>query len=375
MNTTKAKELINKFHEGTLSSEDEAILDGWYLNFSKDEQASITDEHLQDRKLAVINRLDKQYHKRSGVKLWPRIAVAAAAVAAIVFGVWFFYSSQYLVFSSQNLSGQSANDIAPGRNTATLTLADGKVINLSDAKSGVVIGKNNLAYNDGSLVQVGVPSPGAKAQLTASTPRGGTYQIILPDGSKVWLNAASSLKFPSTFARLKNREVELVGEAYFEIFKNKGQPFIVKSKDQEITVLGTHFNVNSYAYEDAVKTTLLEGSVQIIPLQEPKKKTILKPGEQAIVSKQFLKILPVDVEVATAWKNGNFLFRNEQLESILNRLAYWYDVEIVYRGKKPDMLMSGMIERKRKLSSVLNLIESTGRVKFKVEGRKVYVMN
>jgi transmembrane sensor len=133
--------------------------------------------------------------------------------------------------------------------------------------------------------------------------------------------------------------------------------------------------VNSYAYEDAVKTTLLEGSVQIIPLQEPKKKTILKPGEQAIVSKQFLKILPVDVEVATAWKNGNFLFRNEQLESILNRLAYWYDVEIVYRGKKPDMLMSGMIERKRKLSSVLNLIESTGRVKFKVEGRKVYVMN
>lgn len=395
MNQEQAEQLLSRYNAGNCTEEERAIVEQWYLQVPYEADAPEGTKILAAMQ-EVWEALPQARKQTRKIRLWLPIAVAAA-VAAIVLGVWFFSTGHH---PEENAAKKDllANDIAPGKNTAIITLADGTAIQLSDAKSGVVIGTDKLVYNDGTNVSDpsvakaiysgsgksgrGLDQPGSlpggemkDRMLTASTPKGGTYQVVLPDGSKVWLNAGSSLKFPSTFGRLKNREVELVGEAYFEVFKNKNQPFVVKSKDQEITVLGTHFNVNSYAYEADVKTTLLEGSVQIIRLQEPEKKTILKPGQQAVVSKQFLRIIPVDVDVATAWKNGKFLFRNEKLESILNRLAYWYDVEIIYQGKKPDMLMSGVIERKRQLSSVLNLIAATGKVKFKIEGRKVYVMN
>ena len=360
-------------------------------------------------------------------KLWPRIA-AAAAIFLVVGAGLFFYTSYYAPRPEggrhpELVSG--SHDIEPGRNTATITLANGKTIQLSDAKTGVVIDAANLKYNDGSAVETGDARhlddrrgplnstgkrslPGGrddeKAEMTSvTTPRGGTYQITLPDGTKVWLNAASSLSFPSTFQGLGNRKVELSGEAYFEVAKDKAHPFIVQTDKQLVEVLGTHFNINSYAYEQETKTTLLEGSVKVTSYQsvpssrgtegslghatsrdlsnsrddgkvrDKGQSAILKPGQQSVVTTQFLKIIPVDVEVATAWKNGNFLFRNEKLESILNRLAYWYNVEIVYEGKIPAIVMSGIIERKRKLSSVLELITLTGGVKFRIEGRKLYV--
>nr|WP_068889227.1 FecR family protein [Pedobacter panaciterrae] len=426
-----AKTLLDKYRKGLCTPAEKAVVERWYYQL-KDE-VQLNENRIDEIGYAIWNQLPLESKVQPRVyKLWPRIAAAAAVLLVAGLGV-FFYASYYAPRhpeSGRHLDDRRdllnyANDIAPGKNTATITLADGSTIQLSDAKTGVIIDAASLKYNDGSAVGTGDARhldhrrdplnstgkgslPGGRDDVkvgmtSVATPRGGTYQITLPDGTKVWLNAASALKFPSTFQGLGNRKVELSGEAYFEVAKDKAHPFIVQTDKQLVEVLGTHFNINSYAYEQETKTTLVEGSVKITSYQsapssrgtegslgransrdlsysrddekvrDKGQSAILKPGEQSVVTTQFLKIIPVDVEVATAWKNGNFLFRNEKLESILNRLAYWYDVEIVYEGKKPTMVMSGIIERKRKLSSVLEMIALTGGAKFRIEGRKVYV--
>lgn len=216
-----------------------------------------------------------------------------------------------------------------------------------------------------------------------STPRGGTYQILLPDGTRVWLNAETSLKFPTSFQGTADRRVELSsGEAYFEVSKDKQHPFVVVSNGQEVKVLGTHFNINSYDAE--VKTTLFEGSVnvrQLLPkggrgagngnLKE--KGIVLKPGEQSLVYQNTLKVYAADVEAAQAWKNGNFLFRAESIESIMRKISYWYDMEVVYVEPKSREKFTGLVARNRKLSEILKLLELSGQVKFRIEGRRVYV--
>jgi ferric-dicitrate binding protein FerR (iron transport regulator) len=396
MDHQKERELIDRYLSGNCSAEEREWIDQWYIARSGEVQDELTEPNYELVKTEMLRSIQGRAYAVQR-KLWPRIAGIAAAIAVIVSGVW-FYTTRH-PGASEATRDLYANDIAPGKNTATLTV-NGKTINLSDAKSGVIIDATDIKYNDNTPVisnntpssrpngrdllnSIGKRSLGA-LEMTLTTPRGGTYQVRLPDGTNVWLNAASSLTYATVLKeRGAERVVKLTGEAYFEVApaytslrgRRTKQPFIVESKDQFVEVLGTHFNISSYAYEAGVKTTLLEGSVQVTPLQEPQKKTILKPGEQAIVAKQFLKIVPVDVEVATAWKNGNFLFKEEQLESILNRLAYWYDVQIVYEGKKPVMTISGIIERKRKLSSVLKMIEATGKAKFRIEGRRVFVMN
>ncbi|MNL40478.1 fec operon regulator FecR [compost metagenome] len=198
--------------------------------------------------------------------------------------------------------------------------------------------------------------------------------VTLPDGSKIRLNAASTLKFPSTFNKLNTRTVELRGEAYFDVTHNPSQPFIIKSGNQEIKVLGTHFNLNTYD-GNSMKTTLISGSVQVSLLQEPDQKRVLKPGEQAIANNRSLEIVKIDTAIAVGWKNNEFIFKDEKFETVLNRLSSWYDVDFEYTGKKPDFRITGFMGRKEKLSKVLATIASNGKVKFKIEGRVVHVMN
>jgi transmembrane sensor len=361
------QELAEKWMNGSITPAEETEFNEWYnkdqysavvveKEFAKDEQTQ------RARILAAINLGDD----KKPVKLWPRIIGVAAAVAAIVFGVWFFYSSQYLVFSSQNLSVQSANDIAPGKNIATLTLANGKTINLSDVKTGVVVGED-LKYNDGSEI-ASIPRNDSKVQtLTAATPRGGTYQITLSDGTKVWLNADSKLEFPSKFAKKEQRIVRLSGEGYFEVSKDKAHPFIVESRGQNVKVLGTHFNINSYTDEGSVKTTLLEGAVNV-------NGRILKPNEKAINTNGKITIQPADIECDIAWKNGEFVFNDEPLEDIMKKVARWYDVEVEYKdpkiGKKQ---FAGTITRFGNVSDLLKMLSLTEDVHFKVEGRSIVV--
>jgi len=307
--------------------------------------------------------------KVTKVKLWPRIAGIAAAVAAIVLGIWIFTTPRHtaLVPDTQIVH----NDIAPGKNAATITLANGKTITLSDAKSGVVINNTNLTYNDGTAINASGSAGELIRNQTISTPRGGTYQITLSDGTKVWLNAASSLTYTATINEQGQRKVKLEGEAYFEVSKDKVHPFIVESKGQEVEVLGTHFNVRTYPGNEGVKTTLLEGSVKV---KTDKSFAVLKPNHQALLTNQSIKITEIDAKEAIAWKEGYFRFNDASIESVMLELSRWYNVEVVYQGEITRDGFNGKISRFKNISEALKMLENTDLVHFKVEGRRVIVL-
>jgi len=302
-----------------------------------------------------------------------------AAAAVLILGLFtlIFYATQ----SNEQLQFQTAKTnqhkdlITPGSNKATLTLSDGTVVNLSDASTGLVSNQGNVTVGktaDGKLVYQ-VKSTGNQPLIynTISTPRGGEYQIVLPDGTKVWLNAASSLRFPSAFTGAE-RKVELTGEAYFEVAKNKNQPFKIDVNQMGIEVLGTHFNVNAYPDEASIKTTLLEGSVKLSSAGIQK---LLKPGQQASLGSQSgFNIRQVNVEEAVAWKNGYFIFDNENIQDIMRKVSRWYDVDVVYQGKIDEGNFGGTVSRSNSVEGVLKSLELTGTVHFKTEGRRITVM-
>lgn len=263
--------------------------------------------------------------------------------------------------------------IEAGGNKAVLTDASGKNINLSHTKNGLILKDGKFNYDDGS--ELGGPEHNTR-EFTLTTPRGGQYQVTLPDGTRVWLNAASSLKFPTAFAGLKSREVNLTGEAYFEVTKHPEQPFVVKTATQQVRVLGTHFNIHAYAEEAEEKTTLLEGAVRVDVLNAPAQtpSVVLKPGQQSILKGQQLKVITVDPTMAIDWKNAFFVFDNDQLKDILKKVARWYDVEIVYLDERVKKeVFSGRISRSEKVTEVLKKLSLTGAVKFEIEGRRIRV--
>jgi ferric-dicitrate binding protein FerR (iron transport regulator) len=207
---------------------------------------------------------------------------------------------------------------------------------------------------------------------TLTTPRGGQYQLVLPDGSKVWLNAASAISYPTAFTG-SERKVEIKGEAYFEIAKNTAMPFIVKVNDAQVQVLGTHFNINAYSDEDAIKTTLLEGAVKVT---KDAASTLLKPGQQAILGRSSNEIRVqenTDLDAVLAWKNGYFSFNQTDLATIMRQIARWYDVDIVYSDKVPERRFGGEIPRNTNAAEVLKMLEES-KVHFRIEGRKVIVL-
>lgn len=273
------------------------------------------------------------------------------------------------------------HEISPGKEGATLILADGRKILLSEAlegelanESGVVISKNAagaLIYSVRNTEENKVVAKPKSSYNRLSTARGEQYQVRLPDSSLVWLNAASELKYPSSFNTLKERRVELSGEAYFEVAKNKKQPFFVLADGQEVKVLGTHFNVSSYSDEPDAITTLLEGSVQISGNGEVK---VLKPGERAVRTGSQIKVSEADLSEDMAWKNGDFYFNNVGIASIMRQISRWYDVEIIYQGELTDEKFYGTISRSKNIKQVLNVLEKTKSVHFKVEGRRVLIM-
>lgn len=270
-----------------------------------------------------------------------------------------------------------AKHISIGKNAAILTLADGRKIDLLKAENGRLTEESGVAIRKtayGKLVyevkEVSTRVNNEKYLNTISTPKGGQYQVILPDETIVWLNAASSIRFPAGFTNLKQRKVQLSGEAYFEVAKDKQHPFIVETGQQEVEVLGTHFNLNAYGDEQNVKTTLLEGSVRVL---SGKDLVVLKPGQQSLLHNHTLDVANADTEEAVAWKNGYFKFNSEPLPSIMRKLSRWYDVEVVYEGKPGNDRFGGTISRYKNLADVLEMLESTKLVKFKVEGRKIIV--
>jgi len=294
----------------------------------------------------------------------PRVAAAAAVILLATW--WFTQTNKTTTPPQMAVQKQS---IVPGSDKATLTLADGSTVTLDSAGNQVISrGDTKISQHNGQLLYSTGKTAGGYNKL--STPRGGQFRVVLPDGTKVWLNSASSLRYPVAFTG-NERMVELEGQGYFEVAQNAEQPFKVKANNMEVQVLGTHFDIMAYADENTVNTTLLEGAVQV---KEGNAARLLKPGQQAILKGHAFTVQEADVQRVIAWKNGLFVFNDMTLPAILREVARWYDVEIVYETTPGTELYGGGLARNLHLKNMLSLLEGSGFNHFKVEGRKVIVL-
>jgi transmembrane sensor len=302
-----------------------------------------------------------------------------AAILLLGFGLYFFGKMEFSSFFDRSLDQSYADgrQIPGGKYRATLKTKDGASIELSAQHQGIIVG-DKVVYPDGQLVIDPTTNSGTIQTMELATPSGGTYQITLSDGTRVWLNAQSTLTYPAQFAKDQPRVVALEGEAYFEVTslttasgKSK-TPFYVQSAGQTIEVLGTSFNVNAYSDQPHSQTTLVEGKVQIQP-KEHTQYLMLLPGQQANVSSTNASVKEVKVENYVSWKEGWITFHDKPLESILNELARWYQIEIIYEGEIPNEIGYGMLKRTDNLSVALRLLESGG-IRYQLEGNKLYIL-
>jgi hypothetical protein len=379
------QQLIDKYLNGQATADEVQLLmelfDNVQTDSDWDEQAlgvrqDLEDKMLQRLQLAVQQSSTK--HQPKVFKIFASRNVAAAVIGLMVISAGVYYGTRHTAKDVALAKNKTVvkHDADPGKNEAVLTLDNGEKVVLDSARIGTLAKKGNVSVKktkDGQLVyqvEEGKASAtnGPVAYNTISTPRGGQYQVILPDGSKIWLNAASSLKFPTAFTG-SQRDVELTGEAYFEVAKNPSKPFMVNVNALKVKVLGTHFNINAYSDEDDIKTTLLEGSVR---LASGNSHNLLKPGEQGIVKGNNIRVIEVDAERTAAWKNGFFDFNRASIRDIMKQLSRWYNIEVVYNGKVSDDEFMGRIERNVKLSQVLHVLELS-HVHFKVEDKKITV--
>ncbi|HWV65252.1 FecR family protein [Chitinophaga sp.] len=341
-----------------------------------------TDETIQEK---IYNRLSASISREEKVKrLFPRKAVAAAAAILLVMASGFLYLNGRLSHSNKPVAAVSGNtgtlqhDIAPGGNKATLILGDGTKVDLNKATEGKIAAQGNATVNksgNGQLVyQLADQTPVSSTTVfnTLAIPRGGQYNLTLPDGSRIWMNAASRLRFPTQFTG-KERIVELEGEAYFEVAHNQQQPFIVKVKGMQVEVLGTQFNVMAYADEACITTTLLDGKVKL--RSDRTEAVILKPGQEGVFTgSNNFKVNKADIEQAMSWKNGYFIFNDEDLTSIMRKISRWYNVDIAYNSGTKKLSFMGSISRFKNVTEVLNMLALTGTVQFKVDAEKITVI-
>lgn len=326
---------------------------------------------------AIHDKIDSESKgKKRRVIPLKRIAIAASVIGLLLISVLLLNDKigKKETAKAETNHQRFKNDVSPGGDKATLILADGSTIVLDETQNGTIAqqGNSKIIKLDGKLSYD--PTNKNSREIvynTISTPKGGQYQLELPDGSQVWLNATSSIHFPTSFTGTERR-IEITGEAYFEIAKNPNMPFIVTVSNSEVQVLGTHFNINAYNDEDNVKTTLLEGSVRFV---NDGSVNILKPGQQAQLTKEGTTKVVSDVNVdnVVAWKNGMFDFENASIETVMRQLSRWYDVEIEYKGKTDDLFIAEM-RRNIKLSDALKALELTGKVKFDIQDKKIIVM-
>lgn len=365
-----AKQLLKNYIRGNATEEEKNLLYNWYLKY-KTSESDLTEEDINFEYHLGLTQLHEYIDQGKKTKrLWSRLAAAASITIALGFGLYYYNDSKSTPKTVQE--HVLVNDVAPGKDKAFLTLYDGRKILLDNNGRKDLPKQPGLGLLESKQGQLNYyasnSSVTTKLINRVETPNSGQYRIKLSDGSLVWLNAASSLKFPVVFANQGNRVVELTGEAYFEVAKNKQQPFIVKTSMQKLKVLGTHFNINAYYDEAGTKTTLLEGAVMI-------NDQTLKPGQQSILVGNKLKLSMADLETAIAWKENLFHFNDENIVQIMKKIGRWYDVDVEYRCKTDDKIFNGDISRFKNLSEVLATLELTKSIHFKIEGRRVIVMN
>jgi ferric-dicitrate binding protein FerR (iron transport regulator) len=389
MNKEEFRDLVRKVSDGEATETEISLYNRYYAAYQQ--EGEMWDEEKMGDKGRIYARLKQRIYQQITpaviIPFWKRhLRMVSAAAVLLLFSTGLLF---YLNTKNNVEAELVSHDVAPGGNKAVLTLGNGTRIALTEAVDGELARESGISVKkakDGQLVYTMMESsgPGDLAQAvgiynTVSTPMGGQYQINLPDGTRVWLNAASSLKFPTSFANLKERRVELVGEGYFEVSHNKKLPFIVKTEKQEVLVLGTHFNINSYSDEAATRTTLLQGAVLVRRLGSRSEKgnrdfVVIKPGQQCALGKQ-IGVEDADVEMVTAWKDGNFLFNDTDLPNIMKQLARWYNVHVDYSNVPANRFFTGFISRDVHLSKVLKMLEETGRIKFKVTHNNIKIIN
>lgn len=382
---SELKSLLEQYLSGTLSEEDFKRLwdtlkdresDAEWLNAIEEaliakSPAGLSDSSNANEALAKIKARiyeDEMPLQKPMLRIYKLVRYAAAVLVIISATVFILYTTNAGKTEAEIAKVAAVpNDVEPGGEKAILTLADGSTIILDNAGDGKIAQQGHMQIvklPDGQVQYKALSNTtGSEAVLsynTMSTPRGGQYQLILPDESKVWLNAESSITYPIAFSK-DERRVKITGEVYFEVAKDRKKPFRVVTNDMEVEVLGTHFNVKAYADEGPTKTSLLEGSVKI-------NQQILKPG-QAFVNG---RIVPTDIGQDVAWKNGIFNFNNQNLAQVMLQLARWYDLEVIYPSGVPQKEYGGEIGRNLKLGQVLKGLENSG-VYFELVGKRVVV--
>ncbi len=387
MDRKQVKEILQKYNSGLATAEQKALLDNWYMQKSESltlEDGEIDfdtiDSDLRSRTFRYVGIAEQNpLAHRKPFKLWIGIS-AAASIIAVISSILFFYSKTPVPLShTKNVSA-----IVPGTDKAILTLANGKKIELNETASGALASEGDALIRkmgDGQVVYERIDKDrGTPLFNTITTPRGGQYRLRLADGTKVILNAGSSLKYPTIFGG-GNRTVELTGEGYFEVARDKEHPFIVVSGGQKVEVLGTHFNINSYKEEGAIKTTLLEGAVRLSlsrttggSLKDHSNilnEVVLKPNQEASLSNHRFTVGQAD-PAATAWLNGKFQFNNTPLSEVMRQISRWYDIDVVYPDGIPDESLTGGINRNLSASELLGMLERM-HVKAKLVGKKIII--
>lgn len=297
-----------------------------------------------------------------------RIWAAATLLLGLLYTGYMGISPRFKTHQTISKTG----DIAPGGNKATLTLSSGQRIDLSSGQEGIVIRDSSLTYMNGTALNVDVPSLSDLVYFTLETPKGGKYRVVLPDGSKVWLNADSRLVYPNRFVG-STREVDLIGEAYFDVFSDPDRPFHINSGGQRVDVLGTAFNVSAYPDENVTRTTLVRGAVKVrSDYDEGGGGVLLLPGEESVMEAGNLSKRVANIEAAISWKEGRFCFANTPLDAMMRQLSRWYDITVAYEQGIPDEYFTGKMSQRLHLMEVLDFLEGSG-IKFRLEDRTLII--
>lgn len=371
--------LIKKFEQGRASDTEMHELEAWFQSFEHNPNITegFSPEQRFKAKAALFSRINESIDREldippprrqaKQVSIFARLMIAASILIAVSVSAYFFLRQQKPVEqTAENLT----TDFAPGNNKAMLTLGNGQKIVLTGAKNGRLATQGNVVINktaDGEVVYGSDGKNEAIAMNTMTTPRGGSYHLTLSDGTGVWLNASSSIKYPTAFTGT-GREVEISGEVYFEVAHNAQMPFRVKTGTQTVEVLGTHFNINGY--DKPVKTTLLEGS---IALAAGDLKKVIKPGQQAMVMPGDIRTQRVDVDEIVAWKDGFFDFTDADIQTVMREFSRWYDIDVVFDGPVTTETFTGRIPRSWSFAKVLKLSKSFKSIHLTIEGRRVMV--
>lgn len=369
MNEEKAKELLKKYEDGTISAYERALLETWYVQFAKNSADELSPEQLNEsveflkRQLPLNN---SHLSNKSPLGLWTRIGVAASILLMLGTG-------SYFVLKRESTISQFDNDVAPF--TAKVILkTGGKTITLENTANGRIARTNAIKTSGQRLVYQ--PLVGSKNVIydTIQVPAGSRpYTVILSDGSELMLNTGTTLRYPETFSKDRKEEIELIsGEIYAKIVHNDAAPLQIKAPGQLITDIGTEFNIAAYPDEPDSRTTLVEGAVNV---NAHHKEKVLSPGQQTIITAHNLEISTANILQVTAWKDGLFRFNGEHIDVIMRQLSRWYNINVVFEDKLTDEVFYGRVNRKRNISEVLRILERSKKVHFKVEGRRVTVLS